>query len=89
MWRSLYQTDGHGTVVLKCFQFRPSLVAVCFVGLFTGRSVAYNNVAQDRVLYKCDSIQICFLKSVTSAQFKLRISHVPNFKLFKIQVLNP
>ena len=30
MWRPLYQTDG--TVVLKCFQFRPSLVAVCFVG---------------------------------------------------------
>ena len=53
MWRSLYQTDG--TVVLKCFQFRPSLVAVCFVGLFTGRSVGYNNVA-DRVVYNCDSI---------------------------------
>ena len=53
MWRPLYQTDG--TVVLKGFQFRPSLVAVCFVGLFTGRSVGYNNVA-DRVVYNCDSI---------------------------------
>ena len=53
MWRPLYQTDG--TVVLKCFQFRPSHVAVCFVGLFTGRSVGYNNVA-DRVVYSCDSI---------------------------------
>ena len=28
MWRPLYQTDG--TVVPKCFQFRPSLVAVCW-----------------------------------------------------------
>ena len=53
MWRSLYQTDG--TVVLKCFQLRPSLVAVCFVGLFTGRSVGHNNVT-DRVVYNCDSI---------------------------------
>ena len=54
MWRPLYQTDG--TEVPKCFQFRPSLVvAVCFVGLFTGRSVGYNNVA-DRVVYNCDSI---------------------------------
>ena len=55
MRRSLNQTDGHGTVVLKCFQFRPSLVAVCFVGLFTGRSVGYINVA-DHVVYNCDSI---------------------------------
>ena len=53
MWRPLYQTDG--IVVTKCFQFRPSLVTVCFVGLFTGRSVGYNNVA-DRVVYNCDSI---------------------------------
>ena len=53
MWRPLYQTDG--TVMPKCFQFRPSLVAVCFVGLFTGRSVGYNNVA-DHVVYNCDSI---------------------------------
>ena len=52
MWRPL-ATDG--TVVPKCFQFRPSLVAVCFVGLFTGRSFGYNNVA-DRVVYNCDSI---------------------------------
>ena len=36
--------------VLKCFQFHPSHVAACFVGLFTGRSVGYNNVA-DRVVY--------------------------------------
>ena len=55
MRRSLNQTDGHGTVVLKYFQFCPSLVAVCFVGLFTGRSVGYNNDA-DRVVYNCDSI---------------------------------
>ena len=53
MWRPLCQTDG--TVVLNCFQFRLSLVAVCFVGLFTGRSVRYNNFA-DRVVYNCDSI---------------------------------
>ena len=55
MRRSLYQTDGHGTVVLKCFLFRPILAAVCFVGLFTGRSVGYNNVAEG-VVYNCDSI---------------------------------
>ena len=53
--RSLFQTDGHETVALKWFQFRPSLVAVCFVGLFTGRSVGYINVA-DHVVYNCDSI---------------------------------
>ena len=52
MWRSLYQTEG--TVELKCFQFPPSLLAVCFVGLFTGRPVGYNNVA-DRSVYNCDS----------------------------------
>ena len=53
MWRSLFQTDE--TVVLKCFQFCPSLVAVYFVGLSTGRSVGYYNVA-DRAVYNCDSI---------------------------------
>ena len=77
MWRPLYQTDG--TVVQKCFQFRPSLVAVCFVGLFTGRSVGYNIVA-DRVVYNCDSILLfeeyhlgkrdclCSLFSLTEAE---------------------
>ena len=33
-------------------------VAVCFVGLFNGRSVGYNNVAQDRVVFNCDSIPL-------------------------------
>ena len=41
-WSPLYQDRRNCSA--KCLQFRPSLVAVCFVGLFTGRSVEYNNV---------------------------------------------
>ena len=85
MWRPLYQTDG--TVVLKCFQFRPSLVAVCFVGLFTGRSVRYNNVAAcvTEINGYVSTTQVNGYrqkaKTVTcysKARFKHRISHVPN-----------
>ena len=49
-WRPLYQDRRNCSAIPKCLQFHPSLVAVCFVGLFTGRSVGYNNVA-DRVVY--------------------------------------
>ena len=50
----VFNIPDRRTVVLKCFQFRLSLVAACFVGLFTGRSVGNNNVAE-RVVYDCDS----------------------------------
>ena len=61
MWRSLYQTDG--TVVLKCFQFRPS-VSLDFLPEDQSDTMS-------RTAWFTTVILFCFLKSVISARLNI------------------